>query len=77
MLLLKQGNNAQEYNKKLSFKVNNIDENANQTFNDVNFNIRKQNKFSYREEDSNTLFSLSSTDEKIIYIIGNMLFYIN
>lgn len=74
-LLLKQANNAQEYDKKLSFKVN-IDENANQTFNDVNLNMKKQNKVSYREEDSNSLSFLSSTDEKIIYIIGNMFFYI-
>jgi len=78
-LLLRQANNAQEYDKKLSFKVNNMNENTNQTFNDVNHNIRKQNKAFYREENSSTSSFSSSTDEKIIYLIGKkyVFFYMN
>ncbi|XP_071639680.1 uncharacterized protein [Temnothorax longispinosus] len=67
LLLTRQTNNEQEYDKNLSFKIN-LDKNANNV-NNVG-NMTKQKNVSYRKEVSSNLSLDSSTaDEKLVYLI--------
>lgn len=74
LLLTRNTNNTQESNEGLSLEIN-LNENGNNTFNE-NCDITNQNNVSNHKKISNNSSLSSTTDEKIIYLIGNIFFSI-